>query len=363
MNPNRNKRLSFLITIFALTVFIAITSYLLLNQDEASENFSGQTYEIALLNPKSKDTVIYTQCLQAVEASGSSLDKTWHTYTADPKNSKSYETGIQEAISNNAKVIICPDATFAEPVYKLQGQYLHTYFLLLNSSQHNMNVVDNTIPFNVIPVQFSEAELGFLAGYALVHEGMTAITLLCAKDDACSVYYEYGFLQGADAAALDRNLKNINIECYYAADLEDAKKFATKHYQAADLLVSTCGQHSPDIYEIAKSLDKKLLTCNDCYAEPDTDGPLIAVTTKNVGYAVSDILSNFYSRTITGGQPFLYDAANKGISFKFSETYFQKFTAYTLQQIYNRLANDEIQIISDTTVSPKELGLKRIILK
>lgn len=363
MNPNRNARISILITIFTLAIIIAIASYLLTNQREDSKNEENQSYDIALLCNTDKDHAISTQCRQAMEASASSLDKSCKTYTVDYMDAKAYETAIQTAVTNKAKLVICPDNTFAETVYKVQNNYLHTYFLLLNSSPHNTNLSDNTIAFNVLPIQFDEAEMGFLAGYALVYEGLTALTLVSSAEDACSIHYEYGFLQGANTAATELNLKSVNIECYHATDLEDAKRFANKHYQLEPTLVSTCELYTDALYEIAKEQEKKLVVCSNYYTKLEESGPLIAISTKNIAYAISDIISNFYEGTINGGKVNFYSAANQGISFKFDETYFKKFTNYTLQQIYNILANDEIQIISDTTVTTDELGLKRIILK
>lgn len=364
MNPHRNISISILIIIFTLTVIAGIGSYILAHKDMTPEESSADTYELALLTSQSGEasSAIEKQCRHAVKESAKSLNKSSKNYLVKNQDTGSYEAAIQEAVTSKARLIVCPDSSYTETVYKVQGNYLHTYFLLINSSHHNTSLNDSSIPYNMIPIQFDESEMGFLAGYSLVYDGHTALTLIGSDEDSCSTHYEYGFLQGADTAAVDLGIKDVTVTCYHAASEEDADAFARKFYETGQLLTSTCDAYAEVLHTAAKESNRKLVVCGNTYTELE-DESLAAVTVKNVEYAISDVIDDFYEGIVNGGKANLYSAANHGISYVFDGGYFKAFTRYTLDAVYQRLAKDEIPIISDTTVTTSELGLKRIKLQ
>ena len=124
---------------------------------------------------------------------------------------------MDSAIKSGATLIICPDSTFEETVYDIQNSYIGVYFLIIDGIPHNSDASDATLNFNSISLTFSEAELGFLAGYAAVYEGYSKLSFVGVDNDIKSLHYYYGFLQGAYYSAKDTNRKDIHISSTFTS--------------------------------------------------------------------------------------------------------------------------------------------------
>lgn len=363
MNSKHNTRISILIGIFTLTIICTIVSYMLSGRDKS---VGETTYDIAFLSDTeaTRNDDWNEACISVVRTTADKLKKRHHTYHLDSKAKRPYEDIMSTAISNNCKLVICPDRAFAEAVYKVQNTSHQTYFLLIDSLPHNADSSDFTKNFNVIPIQFDEAEIGFIAGYALVTEGYSDLLVVGSENDSSSLHYLYGFLQGADLAALEHNCPQTKVRIINPKDssqLTDALEHA--YTGKSKVLISTCDAYMEHILPFAHKYSLPVVTCGNHYLDISKEDAVIAASSKNISNALSQVITDFYSSTLSKDTPAIFSTVNQGILFRYDTDRFTNFSKKDLDDLYRHLSDGSIQIIGDITVPLKELGLKCIKIK
>ncbi len=96
---------------------------------------------------------------------------------------------------------------------------------------------------NVACMTFSEEQAGYLAGYAAVKDGYTKLGFLGGMAVPAVIRYGYGFVQGADAAAVEMD-KAIEINYTYGGAFAGSPEITAKMegwYQAGTEVVFACG--------------------------------------------------------------------------------------------------------------------------
>ena len=179
-------------------------------------------------------------------------------------------------------------------------------------------------------------------------------------NDIKSLHYYYGFLQGADYAAKDTNLKDIHISSTFTSiedyDISLNKAYATK----PDVMIICDEELVNKSLDFATKNDVKVIACDDSY--PKDSENIIANTVKNYYLPIYDYLTKFYKNNFESGKVIEYSTSEEAVSLIYNTSSFTKFDSKIYDSIYQKLASDEIQIISDTTVSPEEIGLTNIKL-
>lgn len=397
MNFNRNTRISLTISLFAMVAVIAILCYINFNNNKNPKTTSTSN-EIAFLSntPQISASTTSFQAYHGTLNIATDLNKNFNTYyisseslntqptaTIAETNSSGIHNGtiynddsiisidtteypkmIKQAVNDGAKLIICPDASYAEALYTIQNDYVNTYFILVDSIPHNPDNSDQTINYNVIPLSYDESEIGFLAGYALVYEGYTSLAFIGSNNNASVIRYGYGFLQGANQAAIECNIEKVDISYSYTEDISSASKTSAQYYNSGIPVIVTAGDDiAKSLHDMALEHNAYLVSCGNYYNTLENNSQLIAIASKNISFSVSDTISGFYSGNISGGKVINYDAGNNGICLDYDTLKFSKFNSEIYQSIYYRLAQNDIKLISDTTVSKEDLDLTNITIK
>ena len=95
-------------------------------------------------------------------------------YQPTEKSTTAYLESIDQAVKNGAKVIVTPGFLFEEPVYIAQDQYPDVTFILIDGNPHDADYNYKTAD-NCVGITYAEEQVGFLAGYAAVKDGMTKL--------------------------------------------------------------------------------------------------------------------------------------------------------------------------------------------
>lgn len=335
-----------------LIMFIIIRYVFQINSNKKSNTAS---YNIALITYNSLDSS-YTQILKSsIKNASEHLDKTYHIFDVSKYNN-SYEETMQAALSCNVSLIICPDSSFEEVVYKYQSTYKSTYFLLLDGIPHNADNSDSTINYNVIPLTYDEAEAGFLAGYAATYDGYKNITFICDGENSKSLHYCYGFLYGADYAADKCGTNDVTVSIsYISADTNAAYLVPT----GTDLVATSVKSTLSDIKKDKSISGIPIIMCGGYDTRPDN---VIAAATNNIASNLYDVIRDFFSENLKGGSVVKFNTANNGISFVYDETSFTNFDNSDYTELLALIADQKITIISDTTVTTDELELDHITI-
>lgn len=209
-----------------------------------------KTYEIALvtdvgnIDDKSFNESAWNGVKQFAKENGKSY--AYYRPIADTTNARL--DAIESAVNKGAKIIVCPGYLFNEALYDAQTLYPEVAFVLLDAEPSKV-IDEETVTLvedNVYCILYKEEQVGYLAGYAAVQEGYRKLGFLGGMAVPAVVRYGYGFIQGAEAAAVDLDLAAgaVVIEHAYAGVFYPTDEIKTKMdgwYAAGTEVVFACG--------------------------------------------------------------------------------------------------------------------------
>lgn len=351
--------LSIILLVFILLI-LRNSDITLFKSDKKNTAASKQNLiDTALIVDSNLHTKELDELKQCLADCSTKYDKKYSIFNTSSYND-SYDKTLEAAINSGAKLIICPDSTFEETVYEFQTTYTNVFFLIIDGIPHNSDNSDSTLNFNSISLIFNESELGFLAGYAAIYEGYSNISFAGLDNDSKSLHYYYGFLQGADYAAKNTGKNNVRISSSFISSNDDISVLEKSYSSATDLMVICNKNLTGCSNDFLQKHNVKAIICDDNF--PEESDNIVANTYKNYYLSTTDFLSKYYSKNIEKGTIQQYSAKDNSISLIYKTSVFTKFDSRIYDSIYMKLAEEEIQIISDTTVNPKELGLTNITI-
>ena len=135
-------------------------------------------------------------------------------YQPEDNDNDSIMAQIKRGVKNGAKLIVCPGAMLEVPVYNAMKKYDDVSFILVDGEPHNEDNTETVIGDNVSVIRFAEEQAGFLAGYAAVRDGYKGLGFVGGMPIDPVIRFGYGFVQGADYAAIEMGV-NVHIRYTY----------------------------------------------------------------------------------------------------------------------------------------------------
>ena len=111
------------------------------------------------------------------------------------------ETMIRQAVNDGAEVIVCVGYLYGASLAWAAEQYPDVKFVAVDVTQGDIGT--DEIPSNCYCITFKEEQAGYLAGYAIAKDGKTKLGFLGGMAVPAVQRYGYGFVQGANAAAVE----------------------------------------------------------------------------------------------------------------------------------------------------------------
>lgn len=124
---------------------------------------------------------------------------------------------VDQAVAEGSNVIVMSDYLFGTVLAEVQEKYPHVYFVAVDLEAGDMTYDYMTFyepAANAVCFSFAEEEAGYLAGYATVKEGYTQLGYMGGLAVPEVIRYGYGYVQGADAAAIEMGV-DIHIKYTY----------------------------------------------------------------------------------------------------------------------------------------------------
>lgn len=149
---------------------------------------------------------------------------------------------MDNAVNDGAKSIVVAGYLFGSAIAEAQEKYPDVQFLALDVSTADLG--DKTPTANTALITYKEEQAGYLAGYAAVQEGYKELGFLGGIDVPAVIRYGYGFIMGADKAAQELNLTDVNIKYWYSGSFQPNDDIATKMdnwYVGGTEVVFACG--------------------------------------------------------------------------------------------------------------------------
>ncbi|MCR5234173.1 MAG: BMP family ABC transporter substrate-binding protein [Lachnospiraceae bacterium] len=286
---------------------------------------------------------------EGVERYTQSHDKKCKLYEPESASTSEYTKKINEAVRDGADIIICPGELFEEAIYNAQKKHPRTKFILIDGEPHDPEGRDFELKDNTMAVQFSEEQAGFLAGYSAVRDGNTELGFVGGASNTPIIKFGYGFVQGADYAAIETG-KQIKIRYCYAntfIESEDVGNMVSAWYKGGTQVIFACGgAMGRSVFAAAEANGGKVIGVDiDQSAVSET---VITSAKKQLGNAVYEGLNDYYNNAFKGGSVYMMDASNNGIALEMENSRFENFTQEQYDAIYEQLRSGRIVPYSAT---------------
>ncbi len=175
-------------------------------------------------------------------------------------------------------------------------------------------------------------KLGFLGGMAV----------------PAVVRFGYGFVQGAETAAKEMNIAQIDMKYHYTGGFDatpEAQALAASWYQGGTEVIFGCGGAVGNSAMAAAEQAKAKVIGVD--VDQSSESPTVITSAmKGLGDAVYTLLGDFYADKFPGGENLVFDASNKGVGLPMATSQFKSFTQADYDKIFIQLVNDTNKISS-----------------
>ncbi|MCR5420007.1 MAG: BMP family ABC transporter substrate-binding protein [Lachnospiraceae bacterium] len=276
-------------------------------------------------------------------------DKQIKVYEPQGASNSDYLKEIRSAVKDGAKVVVCAGTLFEESIYTAQKKYPKVDFILVDGIPHDDKGKDFTIKDNTMPIMFSEEEAGFLAGYAAVRDGNTELGFVGGTNQESVEQFGYGYVQGADYAAIEMGV-NVRVKyCYANTFLEDdnVKNMAEAWYNGGTQIIFACGgAMGRSVIAAAEESGGKIIGVD--IDQSRISETVVTSAKKMLGNAVYMGLEKKFSENFTGGAVYEMEAENNGIGLEMENSRFEKFDEELYNAIYEQLASGRIEPYSST---------------
>ena len=187
----------------------------------------------------------YEACKAFCESNG--IDFTYKKPASDADADR--ESSMEEAIEEGYNVIVMPGYAFATAIFDVAPMYPEVKFVALDVSEYDLTH-DSTGAerdfegSNVYSAVYQEEYAGYMAGYAAVKMGFTKLGFLGGMAVPAVQRYGHGFVQGADAAASELGLSDVEIKYVYGGQFfgdADITAAMDTWYGAGTEVVFACG--------------------------------------------------------------------------------------------------------------------------
>ena len=173
---------------------------------EDGGNAETAAYQVAMITDygditdQSFNQTTYEACQEFCDAEGLQFE-----YYKPAGDSTAERVAMVEAAADEGyNVIVMPGYAFGETITQVAEEYADVTFIALDVGEGDLG--DYTLPSNVYCAVYQEELCGYMAGYAAVKLGYTHLGVLGGMAVPAVQRFGYGFVQGADAAAVEMGI-------------------------------------------------------------------------------------------------------------------------------------------------------------
>lgn len=363
MHKHHNFRTGIILSVMFLIIivcFILFEQFFITEKPKNKKNI-----EIALItNSHTKNVNDDSRpAINAIKKYCKEEKHTYSTYVSTSDNVEDCLTAIDKASKDNAKLIICVGSELGEAVYQAQGRYPDISFFLIDGEPASNDGSVTQTDTNVMPITFDDDESGFISGYMCVKSGYNKMAVMCDKNNSSDMHHMYGFIQGADYAATESNVKaSVICKDISSANEDVLSEYASKLFSKNVQLIFTNNNSTTKlIIPIAEKYTKSIMNFgNDSTNDSES---ICASLTNNTENAVTSCLKLYYSGKFKGGDTTKINSTNAAFDFTFNEKSKLPMNSEDLEYIQKKLSGQAITIITDTTVDIEDLELKATNVK
>ena len=279
--------------------------------------------------------------------SANSLNANYYRPTEDSDAARLEQ--MDNAVNDGAKAIVVAGYLFGSSIAEAQAKYPDIQFLALDVSTADLG--DTAPTANTALVTYKEEQAGYLAGYAAVTDGYKELGFLGGMAVPAVIRYGYGFVQGADAAAKELGVTDINIKYWYSggfAATDEVKNKMDGWYSEGTEVVFACGGPVCQSCDAAAQANGGKMIGVDVDQSGQFDTVITSATkglAESVNTALTDALNNGWKFTDAyAGKQTVLGAAENCVGLPMSTSKFTKFTQEQYDTMYAAIVDGSLVI-------------------
>ena len=192
------------------------------------------------ITDQSFNQTTYEACKAFADANG----LTFQYYKPASDSDEDRSSSMEKAIDDGYTVLIMPGYAFGKAIQNVVPEYDDITFIALDVSEGDIGDLAADVPANLYCAVYQEELCGYMAGYAAVKLGYTKLGYLGGMAVPAVVRYGYGFVQGADAAAAELGLTDVEIKYVYGNQFygdSDITAYMDTWFASGTQVVFACG--------------------------------------------------------------------------------------------------------------------------
>lgn len=283
-----------------------------------------------------------------VKQYGEEKEISYKYYKPVEKTTDAYLAAMELAIEGGAKIIVAPGFRFKEAVYIAQDTWPDLKFVLLDGVPSDGK--ESRTAENTVGIQYAEEQAGFLAGYAAVVDGYKKLGFMGGVATPAVVRYGYGFIQGAEAAAQELGVTDVQMNYYYTGTFNatpETQTLAATWYQNGTEIIFACGSGVGQSVMAAADASGSGKTIGVDIDWSEESGSVVTSAMKALSGTVYQMLDKAYAGTFPGGQNITMDASNDGVELPMQTSRFTTFNPEKYDEVYQKLANHDYKLLRD----------------
>ena len=290
-------------------------------------------------------------------------ERTWRTqnYQSNSDDAGDFKAIFDKAAEDKVQYVVCQGTEMETPVYAAQEAHHGSRYILFDGAPRPQAGAEAEIRKNTMCVAYDASQMGFVAGYAAVKDGMRNVTFMTGSADSASVAALTGFVNGVGYAAAELGVGTdtitLNREYAGSRDLTPMRMAdALKLYGAGTQLIVTDVENIATAVEQAASDAGAKVATVGFDAASDSDAVLFSVIPDHAGsveWLQKQITDN---RGWKGGSTVTCGAKQNGIEMASSYKGFSSYTASDTDSILKALADGKAVAYQSDTDSKTESG-------
>lgn len=296
------------------------------------------------------ETGVNAALWQGVQVFGENFGAEVQLFTATAESAEADQTALRDAAESGAELVVCAGADMETPLFELQNNYPTVSYLMLDGEPHSEDHASYSTAANVHCVLFNEEQAGYLAGYAAVADGYTALGFLGAEQMPGIVRYSTGFLQGAQAAA-ERSGVEATVKIWYCGEYEASDDITARmsswYNEGTQLIFAVGGTLAQSCVDAAGQGGGRVLTAD--WDQTALGGAVLGAAVKRYSTVVQNQLYDFYAGGAgwseeDAGQSERVGVAAGAVGLATAQWGFLTFTQEQYAEVYDRLVSGTLRV-------------------
>lgn len=297
---------------------------------------------------------------KGIQTFASNFGYTAQSFTYGDGEADSAEEALRNAAQSGATLVVCRGEEMAEALFQVQANFPGVHYLLFDGEPHNEDYTVYTTESNVHCVQFQEEQAGYLAGYAAVTEGFTALGFAGNEELPDVVRYCTGFLQGAEDAA-EQQGEEVSMRVWYTGNIDDPALVTSRlvdwYNNGTVLILANGGDLVQRAMDAANQTGGKIFATD--WDQNALGERVLGSAVKCYNTAVQRQLYDFFSSNSTwsqeaAGQTEKLGYTDGSVALAGSTWRFNTFTQREYERLYEELRNSDrkVETYSDMDTLP-----------